>query len=82
MTAVAKAVVYKYPAVIYRSEHCPLLAETVVSITIALAEDKSSVIDAAVIPDSFCQNSSPAYRMIATAHAERLGASLYMEEVH
>lgn len=78
---VARAITYKYPAVIYRSEHCPLLGETVVSITIALSEEKSSVIDAAVIPDSFGQNTSPAYRMIATTHAERLAASLYMEEV-
>lgn len=80
MTAPALPISYKYPCIILRNQHCPLLSETVVSLSIALSEQHSTLIDLAAIPSDELQT-SPTFRLAAAAHAEKLGISLYIEEV-
>lgn len=80
MTAPALPISYKYPCVILRNQHCPLLGETVVSLFIFLSEEHSTLIDFAAIPSSEL-HPSPTFRLAAASHAEKLGVSLYIEEV-
>lgn len=79
-TQPAIPIVRKYPCVLLRNQFCPLLSETVVSLSLCLSDDRQTVIDVAAIPSDDLQV-SPTFRLAAVAHAEKLGVSLYIEEV-
>ena len=80
MTSPASPISRKYPCVILRNQFCPLFLETVVSLYLCLSEDRQTIMDVAAIPSEDL-TVSPAFRLAATTHAEKLGVSLYIEEV-
>ncbi|QMT40876.1 hypothetical protein [Neisseria shayeganii] len=80
MTAPAMPIVRQYPCVLLNNQYCPLFRETVVSLSICLSPDHSTIIDMAAIPSDGLKV-SPVFRLSAITHAEKLGVSLYIEEV-